>query len=171
VTFFDVFEHLDDHESFIGRVQDLLKDGGYIAMSMPYRKHAEWFMRADVPPRHLTRWDRTALTNFLKAHGFDVVYIRRIPADIRFIIVKLRFKYGRRTSIGLVNAVRAKTSGSTSMSNGKSSPIVRLARFVAAAKDAMLFGIPAIIIWIALLPSSQRYLTLYAIARKTETGA
>src|SRR6185295_4184462 len=72
ITFFDVIEHLDNHKEFMEGVRALLRPGGYIAMSMPYGPHAMWLMRGDVPPRHLTRWTRSALKRFLEREGFEV---------------------------------------------------------------------------------------------------
>jgi 2-polyprenyl-3-methyl-5-hydroxy-6-metoxy-1,4-benzoquinol methylase len=40
VTFYDVLEHVDNHNEFLAAISSLLKPGGHIAMSMPYRKHA-----------------------------------------------------------------------------------------------------------------------------------
>ena len=43
-----------------------------------------------------------------------------------------------------------------------------VASALAKAKDAVLFGIPALLTWLALLPSEKRYTTLYLIARKED---
>lgn len=166
ITFFDVLEHVDNHNEFIDSIRSLLAPKGYIAMSMPYRKHAEWLMPLDVPPRHLTRWDRTSLKRFLEARGFNVVYMTRRAVSIREIILKLRFKYGKKLSFGAVRAVRSNLNDSGT-TKGNRPLLVRVVHLLAKMKDGILFGIPAIIIWLVMLPSSRRYATLYAIARKT----
>jgi SAM-dependent methyltransferase len=167
VTFFDVLEHLDNHNEFIEAVRSLLGSGGYVAMSMPYRKHAEWLMPLDLPPRHLTRWDRAALRTFLEARGFEVVSITRHTDGLWPIILKLRFRYGRLFSFGAVDVVRRSLeTGSGKRMQKRKSLLVRATEFLAKVKDACLFGLPAILIWLAMLPTPRRYRTLYAIARK-----
>ncbi len=164
VTFFDVLEHLDDHNAFMEHVRSLIAERGYIAMSMPYRKHAEWLMTGDWPPRHLTRWDRASLTNFLEKRGFEVVYMTRRTEGLRYIILKLRFMFGSRLSFGLVRKVK-ETSPKSAEAQQKNSA-VRTAEWLAKTKDALLFGLPALVIWLVMLPSEKRYITLYAIARR-----
>lgn len=165
ITFYDVLEHVDNHNEFIESVRSLLAPGGYIAMSMPYRKHAEWLMHLDLPPRHLTRWDRTSLKNFLEARGFTVTYMTRRTDGIWHIVIRLRFMYGKKLSFGAVRAVRNKIGDDSIVR--KSRPIlVRLVHLLAKVKDGLFFGLPAMLIWLAMLPFPNRYITLYAIARK-----
>ncbi len=164
VTFFDVLEHVDNHNEFIDAVKKLLSPSGFIAMSMPYREHALWLMKGDVPPRHLTCWDRASLRRFLEARGFEIIYMRRAPASLWTITMKLRFKYGRRLSFGAVSSVR-KSVGDRVMQPGKRPLLVRLVHALAKTKDAVLFGVPAAIIYLAIIPTSKRYDDLFAIAR------
>lgn len=165
ITFFDVLEHVDNHNEFIASIDSLLAPGGYIAMSMPYRKHAEWLMHLDLPPRHLTRWDRTALQRFLEARGFTVLYINRRSEGIWNIVIRLRFMYGKRLSFGAVRAVRNSIKD-TSTARKERPFLVRAVHMLAKLKDGLLFGLPAVIIWLVMLPFPQRYITLSAIARK-----
>jgi len=165
ITFYDVLEHVDNHNEFLAAILSLLKSGGHIAMSMPYRKHALWLMKGDLPPVHLTCWDRTSLQKFLEARGFDVVYMRRSSEGVWPIVMKLRFKYGSKLSFGAVQAAR-KATGSTVVKPGKRPLTVSVVHALAKMKDAVLFGIPALIIFIAMLPSEKRYVDLFAIARK-----
>ncbi len=178
VTFFDVFEHVDNHIQFISEVRSLVKPGGYIAMSMPYRHGARWLLPHDLPPRHLTRWDRGALSHFLEQHGFTVRYIARRTEGVGFIVLKLRFRYGARFSFNLVGKTRSKdqrheaTKSSESPKSAghfpqtKESRKVRIVTALAKAKDWIIFGIPACVIWLCMIPSRKRYITLYAIAQK-----
>ena len=167
ITFFDVLEHIDNHRNFMEGVRALAKPRGYIAMSMPYGKHAAWLMRNDVPPRHLTRWTRRALRMFLEREGFDLVEMKRVTEGIRFIILKLRFKYGRLFSFGMVDKVKQSVRKEASIEVGsKAERTVNFAKTLASLKDAVIFGIPALVIWVAMLPSKKRYVTLFCIARK-----
>ncbi len=165
VTFFDVLEHVDDHNEFMASIKLLLKPGGHIAMSMPYRKHALWLMRGDLPPMHLTCWDRESLKRFLDARGFDVVYMRRSTQGIWPIVMKLRFRYGKKFSFGAVTVARKATSNGSAGGPGKRPFLVQLVHMLARIKDAVLFGIPATLIWLAMIPTPKRYFDLFAIAR------
>lgn len=165
VTFFDVLEHIDDHDDFMGIVRAILKDSGSIAMSMPYRG-ARWLQPHDLPPRHLTRWNKSALRKFLERQGFEIVYMTRMTGGIGFIVTKLRFKYGKKLSFGFVEKVKRREGIDSPVATQQIPFKVRLAKIAARTKDIVVFGLPALIIWIAMLPTSQRYTTLYAIARK-----
>lgn len=165
VTFFDVFEHIDDHHLFLKSVHELLKDGGHIAMSVPYRDGSRWLQPNDLPPRHLTRWNRTSIKYFLENNGFEIVCIDRMHIEFFYIVMKLRFKYGKWASLGLVTK--------TKDTNKVNSKVVKSRHFkslfihlLAKTKDIILFGIPAGIIWLSLLPSKRKYIGLYVIAKK-----
>jgi SAM-dependent methyltransferase len=169
VTFFDVFEHLDNHREFLADVRGLLADGGYVAMSLPYRHGASWLKPYDLPPRHLSQWDRRTLVRFLAANGYTVRYITRRSEGIRFLILKLRFRYGRLFSFGLVGKAKAAVrAGGEIRISASARRRIGLLSFAAQMKDALLFGIPACLIWLAMLPSRKRYVTLYAIAQKND---
>jgi SAM-dependent methyltransferase len=167
ITFFDVFEHIDNHNEFIAMTASMLNPNGYVAMSMPYRHAAKWLIPHDRPPRHLTRWDRSSLTTFLEKHGFDVEYCTRRSEGIAFLILKLRFKFGKYTSFNVVQRFKKKTRGDGPIVVGSTTEkkIGRVAR-LAKIKDYILFGLPALLIWLCMLPTRKRYITLYAIARK-----
>lgn len=172
VTFFDVFEHIDNHKQFMNDVKTLLKNGGGIAMSIPHRDSALWLIPADLPPRHLTRWSPSPIRNFLEQRGFSDVRIGFIPASLDFIITKFRWKYGKRFNFGLVGKMKQKQSKETyTNQQGETSFIprkslkVRLVHFLAKAKDYILFGIPAILVYISMLGSKARYTDMYIIAR------
>jgi hypothetical protein len=81
------------------------------------------------------------------------------------IVMKLRFKYGARVSFGAVQAAR-KATGGTVASGNKRPLMVRVIHTLAKVKDAVLFGIPALTIFLVMLPTEQRYVDLFAVARK-----
>jgi 2-polyprenyl-3-methyl-5-hydroxy-6-metoxy-1,4-benzoquinol methylase len=76
ITFFEVLEHQDKPREFLEMVKGLLKEGGYIAGSVPNR---ERFLReiywkishADHPPHHFLRFSRKSLENAIKLSGFE----------------------------------------------------------------------------------------------------
>lgn len=175
ITFFDVLEHIDNHDAFMHAVRALLVPRGHIAMSMPHRGMAPWLNPHDLPPRHLTRWNGAALTQFLAWHGFETVCLVRVPASVGFIVTKLRFRYGARFSFNLVGKVAVREAratnpqGETTRVCARPSAKVRAVHALALLKDWVLFGIPALVIWLMLFPTERRYVTLYAIARKDAT--
>ena len=171
VTFFDVFEHIDNHAEFARQIASLVHSDGYIAMSMPCREGARWLQHNDLPPRHLTRWDERSLVTFWERHGFKSVYVYSMPTPFEVLLMKFRFKYGMRFSLGLVDRVK-KTQARENNESGSANPKmrsplrVRTAYFLARAKDIVLFGIPAGITWIVMRPTRASRTNLYAIFQK-----
>ncbi len=163
VTFFDVFEHIDNHSEFIEMVRELLADEGYVAMSMPYRGGARWLQPHDYPPRHLTRWNRESLTNFLLTHHLEPIYVKRAPATLNYVVLKMRFKYGKALSFGTINKIEKKNNGAHA---SEYSLKIKLMKFIARIKDYIFFGLPAFFIWLYLILTGRIYITLFVIARK-----
>jgi len=84
VSFFEVLEHQDDPVGFLSQVRQLVKPGGYIALSVPNRDRWEKGMDiTDLPPNHLTRWNPKVLTAFLHRCGFETISVREEPIGLR----------------------------------------------------------------------------------------
>lgn len=167
ITFFDVFEHIDNHNNFIGTIRSMLNPGGHIAMSMPYRKGAMWLKPNDLPPRHLTRWDRKSIREYLARHGFETVYMARRTEGVRHVLLKLRFRYGKLFSFGLVNKVKSAERKGGAIEIGSSAERkIGFAKKIARLKDWAIFGLPALLIWLAMLSTSKRYISLFVVAKK-----
>lgn len=169
-TFFDVFEHIDNHREFLAAVKKLVVKDGYIAMSMPHRRGARWLQPNDLPPRHLTRWDEASLAGILRRHGFAPVYLKAQTASLDYIVLKLRFKYGKRLSFNLVNRVKnanptLNTKHSTS-GHRVSTTKIKLITVLAKLKDWLIFGLPAAVIWLWLVITRRAAIGLVAIAQK-----
>ncbi len=168
ITFFDVLEHLDDHTEFIAQIRSLLAPGGVIGFSMPYRHCWRVLIQGDLPPNHLTRWDEPSVTHFLNRSGFSLLAIKHFPAHLYLFIVKMRFRYGNWTSIGLVQKAQVGASAHRTV-NGTAPTTtfnVSVARILAKIKDCVLFGIPAIILWLVFFPTRKRYTDLIVIASR-----
>jgi len=171
VTFFDVFEHIDNHVEFLNMINLLLIKNGHIAMSMPYRNSYHWLQPNDFPPRHLTRWDEKSLIYCLESNGFKVVFIKKVPASFFYIVMKLRFKYGRYFSFGLVKKVRDKVSvkeNTTLKVLNKKNLKIKIVHLLATIKDLVIFGLPAALIWCGLFFTKRRYNGLFVIAKKND---
>lgn len=169
ITAFDVFEHIDNHEEFITLIHSMLVPHGHIAMTMPYRKRALWLMPGDVPPRHLTRWDRASLSAYLARHRFRVMRIERQSEGIKPILLKMRFRYGMRFTTGLVGKLKSSVKPKDgSAPTGSARLKVQLALTLARMKDIVLFGVPALMVFLWMLPTPQRYITLFVVAKRCD---
>lgn len=167
VSFFDVFEHIDNHNEFAEQVKLLLKDGGYAAMTMPYRGAARWLNPKDLPPRHLTKWDVDSLGAFWERHGFAITLLERVPFPFFKLVVKFRHKWGKKFTFNLVGkAESAEVKAQGGIPSPRRSLKIRLLHLLAKTKDLVLFGIPAAIVWLMFLPFPTRYTGLIAIVQK-----
>jgi len=170
VAFFDVFEHIDNHREFLAAVKKLVVKDGYIAMSMPHRRGARFLKPYDLPPRHLTRWDEASLAGILCRHGFAPVYLKALNASPNYVVLKLRFKYGRWFSFNLVNRVK-KSNPTLNVKHSTSghrvsTTKIKLITVLAKIKDWLIFGLPALVIWSWLVITRRATIGLVAIAQK-----
>lgn len=81
IVMFQVFEHLDDLDSFLEIVVSLLQDQGKFVVSVPNNIRIKFIEGSigfiDMPPNHLTTWSQEALEvlfrrNHLKMKYFEV---------------------------------------------------------------------------------------------------
>jgi SAM-dependent methyltransferase len=171
VTFFDVFEHIDNHHEFVAQVSSILNPGGYVAMAMPYRNGWKWLMPFDLPPRHLTHWDDTTLSNFWERKGFKTLHVQKFGSALNFLIMKFRWKYGGFARFGLVKAAKQKayTEGmknpDTMVLPSKKASI-KVLHTIAKLKDIVLFGLPALILWVVLRFTDKRHTDMNLIVQK-----
>lgn len=172
VTFFDVFEHIDNHNIFIEQVKSFLKPDGEIAFSIPHSYGARFILTADFPPRHLTRWSPEAIKNFLEKRGYEVKKIKLIPAPFHQLVLKIKWRYGKFLSFGLVGKVKQKEAKEVYQNEqGNISFIpkqtfkIKLIHLLAKTKDIVFFGIPAAIYYLYLLPQKSRYTDMVIFAK------
>ncbi|MFZ8861961.1 MAG: class I SAM-dependent methyltransferase [Thermocrinis sp.] len=76
ITFFEVLEHQDKPREFLEMVKGLLREGGYIAGSVPNREtvlfESLWkYTYVDLPPHHFLRFSQKSLENAIKLSGFE----------------------------------------------------------------------------------------------------
>lgn len=93
VTFFEVLEHLDNPREFVLNVRRILKPGGSIVMSTPYRERMwadayEW----DLPPYHLSRWNERSIANLFKKAGFEIGSVAYADEYIHFSELFFQFR-------------------------------------------------------------------------------
>jgi SAM-dependent methyltransferase len=168
-TFFEVLEHVDFPKTFIGNVSSVLKPRGYVALSVPYRRSWDRFKTADVPPRHLSRWSRTSMRNFLEANGFEVVEMRRLLVPFYRMIILYHWWTQGYLSFGLVQ--RAQRSAAPTADGAPKAPRtakVRVLFVLAKLKDYVLFSIPAVLTYAYLFIIGRPYGGLFVLARKRQ---
>jgi 2-polyprenyl-3-methyl-5-hydroxy-6-metoxy-1,4-benzoquinol methylase len=84
ITFFEVLEHQDKPREFLEMVKGLLKEGGYIAGSVPNRERLfveiDWKNRfhSDYPPHHFLRFSKSSLEKALNFAGFKEVEVYKL---------------------------------------------------------------------------------------------
>lgn len=165
ITMFEVLEHLDNPADFITNIKKLLTKDGYLAISVPYRLLPHYLKLADIPPRHLTRWNKIAMKIFLADNNFEVVRMKIIPVSIPYLITKFHFWFRNYTSFNLVQRAAGAAKGkpiSPAVAR-RMSLLQTLARF----KDYVLFGVPAMALYVYLWLIGRNGLGLYCIARIT----
>ena len=77
VTMFEVLEHQEKPTDFIKELRSVLRDGGLLIASVPFKNR--WPIRdfGDYPPNHLTRWTEKSLRMLFEAVGFSGICIER----------------------------------------------------------------------------------------------
>jgi SAM-dependent methyltransferase len=169
VTFFEVLEHVDFPKAFISNVAQILEPGGYISLSVPYRRSWDKFKTADVPPRHLSRWSRTSMRNFLESNGFEIVQMRRLLVPFYRMIILYHWWTQGYLSFGLVQ--KAQKAPTPSVAEGTPKAAARSIKVktlfvLAKVKDYTLFTIPALLTYAYLIVISRPFGCLFVIARK-----
>jgi 2-polyprenyl-3-methyl-5-hydroxy-6-metoxy-1,4-benzoquinol methylase len=112
ITFFEVLEHQDKPREFLEMVKGLLKEGGYIAGSVPNRERLfveiEWKDRfhGDYPPNHFLRFSRPSLEKALNLAGFKDIEVYKL--DFPFIEL---FPYLEKKLFGNLDKLKIKLKG------------------------------------------------------------
>ena len=110
ITFFEVLEHQDKPREFLEMVKGLLKEGGYIAGSVPNRESMfiEIFRDnyIDYPPHHFLRFSRSSLEKALNFSGFKDVEVYKL--DFPFIEL---FPYLEKKLFGNLYKLKIKLKG------------------------------------------------------------
>ncbi|HEY4475571.1 MAG TPA: class I SAM-dependent methyltransferase [Candidatus Paceibacterota bacterium] len=165
VTMFEVLEHLDNPRDFLAKIRIILKTGGFLGLSVPFRGSWDVFKKYDKPPRHLSRWNEKSMSNFFKANGFEILEIKVIPASFAYLVTKFHFWSKGFLSFGLVEKISKAGNHGTKKTSAKPRRVVKVIKSLALLKDYLLFGIPAALLYIYLRLIRRHGLTLYALGR------
>jgi SAM-dependent methyltransferase len=110
ITFFEVLEHQDKPREFLEMVKGLLKEGGYIAGSVPNRESVfiELFRynHGDYPPNHFLRFSKHSLEKSLNSVGFKDIKVYKL--DFPFIEL---FPYLEKKLFGNLDKLKIKLKG------------------------------------------------------------
>ncbi|WP_029551355.1 class I SAM-dependent methyltransferase [Thermocrinis jamiesonii] len=118
ITFFEVLEHQDKPREFLEMVKGLLKEGGYIAGSVPNRerlfaKDIDWkYFHGDYPPNHFLRFSKECLEKVLKLSGFSEVSVRRLDFPFKEFFPYLEKRFFGNLLDGLKHKLKAMVVGS-----------------------------------------------------------
>ncbi len=138
ITFFEVIEHLDNPLEFIKNIKKILKPGGKIVLSAPYRERMLLnFNNWDFPPHHFTRWNKEAIVNIFEKQGFyiaDIDYVEQLKILSESIVGKFR--------TGLVGK-----SLTNNIDKKKSLFFPKIIYFLGRFKDFVFGKIPASFLW------------------------
>ena len=113
ITFFEVLEHQDKPREFLEMVKGLLKEGGYIAGSVPNREsifqkelHQKIYFWIDNPPHHFLRFSKSSLEKAFNFSGFKDVEVYK--SDFPFIEL---FPYLEKKLFGNLDKLKIKLKG------------------------------------------------------------
>ncbi len=113
ITFFEVLEHQDNPRRFLEDVKKLLKDGGYIAGSVPNRDSYIVILngrkcgKSDYPPHHFLRFNIVALENAFIRAGFKEFYCTTIKSGLEEFPIT-----GQYFLLGTLDGIRKVLTGS-----------------------------------------------------------
>jgi len=111
ITFFEVLEHQDKPREFLEMAKGILKEGGYIAGSVPNREsmfvEIDWKCNhVDYPPNHFLRFSKSSLEKALNFSGFKNVEVYKL--DFPFIEL---FPYLEKKLFGNLDKLKIKLKG------------------------------------------------------------
>ncbi|MFZ8832572.1 MAG: class I SAM-dependent methyltransferase, partial [Thermodesulfobacteriaceae bacterium] len=110
ITFFEVLEHQDKPMEFLEMVKGLLKEGGYIAGSVPNREGM--FIEIlrdnyiDYPPHHFLRFSKSSLEKTLNFAGYKDIEVYKLD----FPFTEL-FPYLEKKLFGNLDKLKIKLKG------------------------------------------------------------
>ncbi len=107
ITLIETLEHTANPAEIIEDVAAMLKDGGRIYLSVPYRNSTTPISRCkfDFPPAHLTRWSVRSVSSLLEKSGFIMEKIFVEPCDFLYLARHINhLMYNHKTFVRLAVA-------------------------------------------------------------------
>ena len=111
ITFFEVLEHQDKPRKFLEMLKGLLREGGYIAGSVPNRERLfveiDWkYYHGEYPPHHFLRFSKSSLEKALNFSGFKDIEVYKL--DFHFVEL---FPYLEKKLFGNLDKLKIKLKG------------------------------------------------------------
>lgn len=108
VFFFEVLEHQTNPRDFLEKARKILKDGGYIAGTVPNRNRpfAELTRKGrtyDFPPHHFLWFDKESLQNLFKHAKLSYIQIKYLYPDVYHFYTLISDLMYDKTKINLFN--------------------------------------------------------------------
>jgi len=161
VAMFEVVEHLSDPLKTINDTRGILAPGGSLLFSVPNRDRWPISDFGDNPPNHLTFWNETSLSNFIKSSGFD---LRKIELTGRLFSMNALFSYCLTrfplyAFLGLKSGYEGKTklpAGKTKTGGHVLKLIKKQGPFLRRARDLALW-IPTLLFAPLVLPFTRGF--------------
>lgn len=166
ITMFEVLEHLDNH-NLLDNIRKFLTPGGVLVLSTPWRESWGVFLKHDIPPHHLTKWNERSIINFLEFRGLEVIKIKLIPVVFHRFIMRFNDWTKGWLSFSTVNKTEKALNLLKPKINHKPvPPKVGLLQMLSFAKLYGLFLIPALILYFYLWLTGRRNCTdMYVVAK------
>jgi len=89
IGMFDVLEHLENDEAILSSIQEMLRPGGKLLLTVP--AHGNLWSSTDLIAHHQRRYEPSDLTDKLIKNGFSVEYISECM-QVLYPLAKLRRK-------------------------------------------------------------------------------
>lgn len=150
ITFFEVIEHLDNHQEFFKKIPLLLNENGIVILSTPSRERIFVnLIKADFPFHHLTRWNEFSIAYLFKKinfHIFKISYVEKFKFILDALSESLRFGFVQKT----MELTQEKKETHYRL-EAESNFLVKLVHLLGRLKDFLIFGIPAFIVFLFCL--------------------
>jgi SAM-dependent methyltransferase len=165
ITIFEVLEHLDGF-AFFDSLKKALEPNGYLALSVPYRDCWKQLLVSEGPPNHLTRWNEVAMAMFLESHGFKIVTMKKMPVRFKLVITQFNDWTKGYLSFSTVRRIEGlvKKKEEVGRPEKKKTVFMRILNALSYIKMYAFFGIPAAVVYTALMVRGRHNLNLYVVA-------
>lgn len=164
IAFFGVLEHIDNPFELVQKIKGVIKPEGLIATSAPCKANlVTGLSYRDLPPDHLSQWNRSAISNLFQKIGFAISHIEYLDQFQSFkSVITEKFRFG------LVN----KTAETLNFDNPKKQSNVLLLKIIhllGDIKDYLIGGLPAGILLLFSWLTKRRGAIMFVVLKRSQT--
>jgi SAM-dependent methyltransferase len=114
----DVIEHLDDDGAVLAHLRNVLREGGYLLITVP--AHQGLWSYFDEVAHHRRRYDRDGLTRTLESAGFVDIYVTEFMAALFPLMwLKRRLVGGRMSRLSDVDSRQKQSAAESDLHVGR----------------------------------------------------